>query len=91
MYLGLDTGTSHYVSKFANGKALIIQAGFNLFNWWAYTYDYDMITAEVKCSLRPCFLNMKYIKKGEGCPYDVRCMKQITVKKVFYEVRKRLR
>jgi len=52
LYLGLDTGTSHYVSKFANGKALIIQSGFNLFNWWADTYDYDVITAEVNCVFR---------------------------------------
>lgn len=91
LYLGLDTGTSHYVSKFANGKTLIIQSGFNIFSWWSHTYDYDVITANVECDFRPCFINMKDIAENNVCPFDVSCMKNIKVKHVLYEVQERLK
>jgi len=91
LYLGLDTGMSHYVSKFANGKALILQGGFIEFDFWAYLYDYDCLQIEdVPC--RPCFINKQHIAKGKRkCELDNMCMKDISVDRVFKAVVERIR
>jgi hypothetical protein len=91
MYLGLDTGTSHYVSKYANGKGLIIQGGFNPFFYWAWPYDYVPILKSTDCPLRPCFINVRHIAEGKAkCPKEVPCIAEISVERVFNEVREML-
>ena len=89
VYLGLDTGMSHYVSKFANGKALIIHGGFVHFNRWAWLYDYEPIQIEdLPC--RPCRITKHEIRQGIKCEYNNRCMKDITPQMVFEKVCERL-
>lgn len=86
LYLGLDTGMSHYVSRFANGKALIIQSGFTpSFEFWAWPYDYEYI--EVKdLACKGCLINKHDIKQGIECRYNYRCMAEITPEQVFKKV-----
>ena len=90
LFLGLETGMSHYVSQFANGKTLILQSGFSEFEFWAYLYDYDHLQVEdVPC--RPCFINKQHIARGERkCKLDNICMKNLTVDRVFEAVTKRI-
>ena len=88
LYLGLETGMSHYVSRFANSKALILQSGFCPFIYWAYPYNYDCLKVDVNCERRPCFINREDMAKGIKC--DNRCMKQMTAEMVFEAVRRRL-
>lgn len=91
LYLGLETGMSHYVSKFANGKTLIIQSGFAPFYYWASLYNYDFIRAEnLKCKYKPCFIDRKFIEQGKECYQDVACMTLITPEQVFNEVLRRI-
>ena len=78
VYVGLETGTSHYVSRFANGKALIIQGGYSTFDYWSFTYDYKAITSNSPCPLAPCFLRT-------GCPHNHVCM-NIEVDSVLKEI-----
>jgi len=90
LYVGLETGTSHYVSHFANGKALIIQGGFSPFYYWAWPYDYDFVSADVSCEYRPCFIDKKFMKRGFPCKHNVACMTAIRPEQVFEEVRRRI-
>lgn len=89
LYLGLETGMSHYVSQFANGKALILQSGFCPFIYWAYPYDYNCLKVNIDCERRPCFINRDDISKGIRCD-SISCMKQMTAEMVFNAVKKRL-
>jgi len=82
LYLGLETGTSHFVSQFANGNSLILQSGFCRFSWWCF-YDYDHIEVDVDC--KGCWL-----PSTEDCPYGHRCMREISVERVYGEVAKRI-
>ena len=86
LYLGLETGMSHYVSKYANGKALIIQSGFCPFGYWAWNYDYDYVKAEVVCVFRPCFIDKNILGMNVKCPHDNYCMTSISVNSVFDEI-----
>ena len=89
LYLGLETGTSHYVSKFANGKALIIQSGFSYPEFWASIYNYEFVEHPVECS--PCFINKRDVAKGGGCRFEHRCMTEISPETVCDRVIKMLR
>lgn len=82
VFLGLETGASHYASKFANGKTIIIQSGYCDFYYWAGLYDYDHIRHNVKCS--PCWLR-------KGCSYNHQCMKEIKPEYVFEKILKKLK
>lgn len=85
LYLGLETGTSHYVSQFANGKALILQSGFSEFNFWTYPYDYECLQADsIQCS--PCFVTRKITEVGKGCKYNHVCMREISAERVFTRI-----
>jgi hypothetical protein len=88
LYLGLDTGVSHYLSKFVNSKALIIQAGFVNFKFWSFQYDYDFIEARADCA--PCYINKNDIAAGRGCKFNNACMRDISAEAVFLEALKRL-
>ena len=80
LYLGLETGTSHYVSKVANGKALILQSGYTNFSYWAKIYEYECLSIIVDCS--PCW-------KRYGCEHH-NCMNSLSVETVFSHVLKKL-
>jgi hypothetical protein len=80
LYLGLDTGVSHYASSVASGKTLIIQSGYNYFDFWCF-YDYDYINVNIEC--QKCF-------KRYGCPYDHKCMKDISVNMVYNKIIEKL-
>lgn len=82
VFVGLETGASHYASKFANGKSIIIQSGYSDFDYWAGLYDYDHIKHDVECS--PCWLR-------NGCFYDHKCMKDIKPEHVFEKILKKLK
>ena len=86
VYLGLETGMSHYVSKFANGKALILQSGFCPFIYWTYPYDYDRLQANTDCEHQPCFINKLDIAGGFVCKEDNACMRDLSPKTVFNAV-----
>lgn len=85
LYLGLDTGPSHYVSKFANWKTLIIQSGFSPFSFWAYAYEYDVINHDVPC--QHCWINKEDMKRrGVVCQNEWSCITPITAEIVLEKV-----
>jgi hypothetical protein len=88
VYVGLDTGTSHYVSKFANRKGLIIQGGFNPFFFWAWQYEYEPIVTSVECPYRPCFITKYDMYSGMVC--SAPCISGISVKQVFDRIVEKL-
>ena len=82
LYIGLDTGTSHYVSKFANGKALILHSGFSPLKWAFTPYEYSFLSGGVyNCA--PCWINKRHIKAGNECKFNHKCMKEIKPERVF--------
>jgi hypothetical protein len=81
LYIGLETGASHYVSKVSNGKTLILQSGYTDFSYWAEIYDFDYLSIDVKCS--PCW-------KREGCEHHI-CMKSLSTNEVVNKVLKILK
>jgi hypothetical protein len=84
LYVGLDTGMTHYVSKFIMGKALIIQSGFGLYSYWSSYYDFDHINHDVPC--QPCYLARPWLKKGIVCQRDHECMVTITPEQVLERI-----
>jgi len=91
LYLGLETGMSHYVSKYANGKTIILQGGFAPFYYWAYPYNYDYITATVTCKYRPCGMDRKMMLNGVNCLSNYACMSEITPEVVLEAILRRIR
>jgi len=83
LYIGLETGTSHYVSQFANNKGLIIQSGYCDISYWC-NYKYEIISRNVNC--KPCFLNLK----TQPCTNGHICMKNITVDMVMEKIKEML-
>lgn len=63
LYLGLETGMSHYVSSVVN-KSLIIQSGFTNHKFWNH-YGYDIVEHRVGCS--PCQLRYSPCPHNHGC------------------------
>ena len=74
VYLGLETGSSHYAAPFISGKGFIIQSGYCDFRYWAAHYDYEFLHYPVNCS--PCW-------KRRDCDKDHKCMTQISPDRVF--------
>ena len=83
LYLGIETGTGHYISKFASGKGLIIQHGVLPFGFTCL-YDYDKIELDVECK------NCKIFSRRGICPNNHKCMKELTPRMVFDAVTNRL-
>lgn len=81
IFLGLETGASHYASRLANGKALILQSGYCDFDYWAGAYRFDRIEVPVEC--RPCWLR-------EDCSWKHKCMESLEAEAVFRELMGRL-
>lgn len=84
LYLGLDTGVSHYVSKFVNGKALIIQSGYVSSYFWAYQYNFQFIELGLPCS--PCYISRRSISKDIYCKRNNVCMTAISARDVLKEM-----
>jgi hypothetical protein len=83
-YVGLDTGRSHYSSFFANTKGIIIQSGYNKSGYWC-NYDYIFVGHDC-CRMSPCFLDFEH-----HCNNKHRlCCKDISVDRVFDEIRKKV-
>ena len=82
VYVGVETGISHYVSQVANGKALILQSGLVNSDFWS-SYDYEFLSIDVQCKF--CKLNNK-----EKCMFDHKCMKELSVDMVFDKIMERL-
>lgn len=80
VYVGLETGTSHYVSSVV-GRGLILQSGFSNFKYWC-NYPYDYIELDLPC--KNCFLS-------QGCQFAHQCMREITVEQVMNWVRSNLK
>ena len=80
LYLGLDTGVSHYVSQVAR-KGLIIQSGYSDFRFWCQ-YDYEHIENKLPCS--SCFIHCK--TTPYTCPNEHRCMREISVDQVLRKI-----
>lgn len=76
VFVGLETGVSHYVSRFANGKALILQSGYCPFSYWAGVYEYRCLNVPVACS--PCW-------KRSGC-FEHKCMRLLRAEHVFESI-----
>jgi len=92
LYIGLDTGMAHYVSRFANGKALIINGGYVAFEFWSYPYDFEVIQLpdeDLPC--RHCLLN-KHARQYENkvCEFEHRCLREISPEMVFNIIEERL-
>lgn len=71
LYVGLDTGMSHYVSSVVN-DSLIIQTGYSTIDYWS-VYNYDYIeTPNVQC--KNCCL-----KSFSRCPHNYFCMRNFLI------------
>ena len=77
IYLGIETGASHYAAPHLGGKGLIIQSGYCDFDYWAAHYNYQPIEHPVECA--PCW-------KRQGCEYDHKCMRKISAQKVYEKI-----
>jgi len=84
LYVGLDTGASHYVSQVANGKSLIIQSGFNVSEQWC-NYDYEFIRYGVVCC--PCYKTYRSIAAQQACPFNHECMRRIMPELVLARIK----
>lgn len=81
IYLGLETGASHYAAPFIDGKGFIIQSGYCSFDYWATHYNYIKIENKMHCA--PCW-------KLNDCDYNHECMTQISPEKVLKKIQKNL-
>lgn len=81
IYLGLETGSSHYASSLIKGKGFIIQSGYCNFEYWASNYHYKKIENKMHCA--PCW-------KQRGCEEDHQCMKGILPQEVFKKIKENL-
>jgi len=87
LYVGIDTGASHYVSQVANGKALILQSGHSNFRDWC-SYDFEEISFKTPC--RRCFLNISDDNRNNGCKEYHVCMRNLYPEVVFKRIKDRL-
>jgi hypothetical protein len=79
VYVGIDTGSSHYVSQVANGKAIIINSGYASFEYVFGQYNYDTVEYLVDC--RYCIFTALSMCRDSGHDHD--CMKNISTQMVF--------
>ena len=77
LFIGLECGLSHYASSVANGKTLILQSGFQDFEFWC-SYDYEHFVIDVPCRRCKCHWHSPH-----QCENDHKCMKDISVDQVF--------
>jgi hypothetical protein len=83
LYIGPDTGISHYVSQVANGKTLIIQSGFSNIGY-TMPYDYDYVYKPMPC--QNCFM-----RKEQNCPKNYECMSAIKPEIVYNLIKRKLK
>lgn len=80
VYLGLETGVSHYVSQVAK-KGLILQSGYSTLGFWC-PYLYEALSEPVPCA--PCFIHCK--TQPYDCPFGHQCMRNLSVSKVLARI-----
>lgn len=80
LFIGLETGASHYVSMVAN-KALIIQSGYSSFDYWC-PYPFEYIAEDVAC--KKCFIHCK--SRPYRCSKDHKCMRNLSVDEVMKKI-----
>lgn len=81
LYLGIDTGMSHYVAGVVR-KGLILQSGFSNPALWAPRYGFDFLSVKVECG--NCFLS-------SGCQHGHRCMTTMSPKDVAEQIEQRVK
>ena len=81
IYLGLETGASHYAAPYVDDAGIIVQSGYSDFNYWAAHYNYEHLHYDINCA--PCW-------KRVGCPYDHECMREIPAMLVYDKITKRM-
>jgi len=84
VYLGLETGVSHYVSQVVS-RGLILQSGYSDIDFWC-PYDYEHIEHRLPCS--KCFIHCK--TRPYSCPNEHRCMREISVEEVVRNIERLL-
>ncbi len=84
LYIGLDSGMSHYVAKMVN-LAYIIQSGHSFFENWCKYSRYEYIALDVPC--RPCWVNEENLA---DCTIQDKCMQDIYPEIVFENIRQLL-
>lgn len=80
MYVGIDTGVTHAAASL-NPNGIILQSGYNSPSDWNHDYPYEILSVPVPCA--PCGLK-------EGCQYDHRCMKELSVSRVVSAIKENL-
>lgn len=86
MYLGLDSGMSHYVACVAK-RGLIIQSGYSYFDNWCKYPQYEYIEIEIPC--KPCWISE--VNPGK-CPLaENACMQLLDPECVLERVKQMLR
>ncbi len=80
LYIGLETGVSHYVSQVVN-RALILQSGYSSIDFWC-PYHYDYLAEDVAC--KKCFIHCK--TRPYQCQYRHQCMQNISVDQVMHKI-----
>ncbi len=81
IYVGLDTGMSHFVAKYVK-KGLIIQSGFSLFSNWNNYNNFYFTGLNVPCS--PCWIS-EHIP-GDCPGKDNKCMEDLSASMVFQNI-----
>jgi len=81
VYLGLETGSSHYASSLIKDKGFIIQSGYCNFEYWAAHYNYKKIEHRMHCA--PCW-------KRRDCEEEHKCMTEISPKQVLNIIKRQL-
>lgn len=73
VYVGLETGVSHYVAGAAH-RGLVLQSGYSTFDYWCPYPQFKRVEAAVECS--PCFARWH-------CPHHHKCMTGLSVGSVL--------
>lgn len=89
LYVGLETGPSHYISQFMRGRCLILQGGFSTYDFWASSYGYEHLEIDIEC--KPCFINWENILNGKKCQFCNKCMMNIDPIVVFDKIKEMLK
>ena len=81
VYVGLDTGPSHYGSQWIK-NGIILQSGFSNYRQWS-PYPYTVLDFPVDCS--PCFISVK--TRPYQCSYQHRCMANLASERVMTKIK----
>lgn len=80
VFVGVETGASHYVSQYARTKGIIVQSGYSWSDYWS-PYGYKIVSKYTMCER--CF---SHLKNGHQCNFDHACMAGIPASRVMGEI-----